>query len=301
MPLRLGVMGAIFDEAGRVLLSKRNDLKVWNLPGGRVDSGETLTDAAAREVREETGIVAHIERAVGLYYAVGWQRLNVLFAGMPVGGQLLGRSVETQASAYVDLAALPRMWGDYLVRDAVAPVRPLPRSVETTPRELRQIRRRLRWRWIRNLLSGRPEPRYPVFQVQACALIWDLAHRRILTLPGQRSQTLPRVTCDGAQAPWQELGVLLQKTCHIAPPLHWVGLWQDAARSRLEFVFAATLPEASLPGGAEWTRLETAALGDRDMLYAQKMKASFASDPVWIILHDDVVGHNARIRPARSG
>src|SRR5215510_14070112 len=98
--LRLGVQGVIVDDDERVLLSRRGDLNIWNLPGGRVDSGENLRDATMREVREETGLVVHLERAVGLYYLQGWNRLNVLYAGWPLQGELQGQTSETKANQF---------------------------------------------------------------------------------------------------------------------------------------------------------------------------------------------------------
>jgi 8-oxo-dGTP diphosphatase len=47
------------DERGRVLLVLRaNDpgRGLWSIPGGRIQPGETARAAAAREVREETGL-----------------------------------------------------------------------------------------------------------------------------------------------------------------------------------------------------------------------------------------------------
>jgi ADP-ribose pyrophosphatase YjhB (NUDIX family) len=51
---------AVFRD-GRVLIVRRaKPPRLWSLPGGAVEAGETLAEAAAREAREETGIEAAI-------------------------------------------------------------------------------------------------------------------------------------------------------------------------------------------------------------------------------------------------
>jgi 8-oxo-dGTP diphosphatase len=61
----LAASAAVFRD-GRVLIAKRaNQPQLWSLPGGRVEPGESLADAARREVREETGVEAEIVAPTG--------------------------------------------------------------------------------------------------------------------------------------------------------------------------------------------------------------------------------------------
>jgi mutator protein MutT len=56
-------VGAVVFVDGRVVLVKRAHEPLageWNLPGGAVETGETLEAACAREVLEETGLVVHV-------------------------------------------------------------------------------------------------------------------------------------------------------------------------------------------------------------------------------------------------
>ena len=52
---------------GRILLVKHTDTDGWYLPGGGVQSGETLGDAIRREAAEETGAVLHELWLFGVY------------------------------------------------------------------------------------------------------------------------------------------------------------------------------------------------------------------------------------------
>lgn len=64
----LAASAVIRDNQKRILLVQRAnppDMGCWTLPGGRVDPGETLEQAAIREVFEETGLVIRIVRELG--------------------------------------------------------------------------------------------------------------------------------------------------------------------------------------------------------------------------------------------
>ncbi len=63
----LATSAAVFRD-GRVLLARRGQrpaLGVWTLPGGRVEAGERLAEAAAREVMEEVGVTCAILGVAG--------------------------------------------------------------------------------------------------------------------------------------------------------------------------------------------------------------------------------------------
>lgn len=73
-PMTLGVRVLVVDAEGRVLLIRHSYLPGWYLPGGGVDAGETLADAAIRELREETGFEAEVVRLIGMYHNVRTSR-----------------------------------------------------------------------------------------------------------------------------------------------------------------------------------------------------------------------------------
>jgi 8-oxo-dGTP pyrophosphatase MutT (NUDIX family) len=57
----------VTDDNGRMLLIRRTDNDNWAVPGGAIDLGESMIDAAVRETIEETGITCEITGLVGIY------------------------------------------------------------------------------------------------------------------------------------------------------------------------------------------------------------------------------------------
>jgi 8-oxo-dGTP diphosphatase len=58
---------ALFNSEGNILLLRRKDNDKWTMPGGTLDFGESLTDCAIREVREETALQIRITGLIGTY------------------------------------------------------------------------------------------------------------------------------------------------------------------------------------------------------------------------------------------
>ncbi len=56
----LTARAVIFNDHGQILLAKRSGQTflsgLWELPGGKLDEGETSAEAMAREIQEETGL-----------------------------------------------------------------------------------------------------------------------------------------------------------------------------------------------------------------------------------------------------
>jgi ADP-ribose pyrophosphatase YjhB (NUDIX family) len=68
--IRLSVSAVVWREAsaGReLLLMRRSDNGHWGLPGGYVEKGESVAEAVAREVFEETGVMIAVGRLIGIY------------------------------------------------------------------------------------------------------------------------------------------------------------------------------------------------------------------------------------------
>ena len=123
---RLGVDIAIINTTGAILLTQREDCAAWCLPGGDVEPGESLVQAAVRECREETGLAIQVLHLVGIYSRPTWPHggnHTVLFAARPVGGGLYPDPTEVLALAFfpADQLPTPIFWGHHnQIRDALA-------------------------------------------------------------------------------------------------------------------------------------------------------------------------------------
>jgi 8-oxo-dGTP pyrophosphatase MutT (NUDIX family) len=93
----------------QVLLVHRRSPRLWALPKGTPDSGETVEETALRETREETGLQVAIERrlqSIRYFFVRGSTRFHKtvhFFLMKPVGGRLEDHDAEFDEVAWVDL------------------------------------------------------------------------------------------------------------------------------------------------------------------------------------------------------
>lgn len=97
----------VLNDAGQFLLIKRTDNSNWSLPGGAMDLGESIGQAAVREVREETGIDCELTGLVGIYtnpnHVLEYtsdgevrQEFSIVFTARALGGEPTPSSESSQ-------------------------------------------------------------------------------------------------------------------------------------------------------------------------------------------------------------
>lgn len=112
-------VGAIIIQDNRVVLVKRAHPPIqgqWSIPGGVLEVGELVREAAIREAREETGLIVEPTHLLGVYdrilrnqeQRVQYHYVLVDFLCRPVGGELQAASdaVEVRWFTREELPAL---------------------------------------------------------------------------------------------------------------------------------------------------------------------------------------------------
>lgn len=83
-----------FVSAAAIVLNDRNEILLirgpergWEMPGGQVEEGESLSQAAIRETKEEAGVDIEIIRFCGIFQNVEQSICNTLFLAKYIGGE----------------------------------------------------------------------------------------------------------------------------------------------------------------------------------------------------------------------
>lgn len=90
---RIGSALLVRDEANRILLGKRNkdpQRGSWIIPGGKIRAFESIAEAAARELREETGLIVEVGEHFNVYEIINppnEHRIVIYSWGKIVGGE----------------------------------------------------------------------------------------------------------------------------------------------------------------------------------------------------------------------
>ena len=112
-------VGVLVRQDNRVLLTQRRyepDTGLWTLPGGLVELGEGIMEAAKRETKEETGLDIEIERLLGVvdkivhdeYGRIRYHYALIDFLAYPVGGEFRMCSTELSAAQWISLDEIDR-------------------------------------------------------------------------------------------------------------------------------------------------------------------------------------------------
>lgn len=132
---KVAVGTIIRDGQGRIVLVRRAidpGLGRWVFPGGYVDRGEPLEEAARREAREECGLDIQLDGLVDIYSYRGRTPIVIVYAASCVSGELAldeesqdGRWFEPSAIPWDELA-FPSTWQalDAYLRGRIFPLAP---------------------------------------------------------------------------------------------------------------------------------------------------------------------------------
>ena len=72
----------VINDENEILLIK-GPRRGWEMPGGQVEEGESIKDAAIRETEEECGVIIEITKFCGVFQNINGSICNTLFLEGP--------------------------------------------------------------------------------------------------------------------------------------------------------------------------------------------------------------------------
>ena len=116
------VAGAVFTINGGIVLLRRGvepSLGKWVFPGGYVDRGESVADAAVRETKEESCLDVRLGSILGVYSYAGSPNVIVVYAAEVTGGELAAGDESVEARTFAPEELPWRELGFDSTRDAL--------------------------------------------------------------------------------------------------------------------------------------------------------------------------------------
>ncbi len=113
---KVAVGTVIRSESGRLVLVRRAiepGYGKWVFPGGYVDRGESLLDAAIREAREESGLEVALDGLVNVYSYPGAALVVIVYAARAIGGCL---AIDDESLESAEFSASDIPWADLAFR-----------------------------------------------------------------------------------------------------------------------------------------------------------------------------------------
>ena len=107
---KLAAVSLVSVDSKLVLVRRAIEPKMgfWSYPGGYVDRGETVEDAAIREVKEETNLDIELTGFIGLYSSSDRPVVVAVYSAIVVGGDL-SAGEEVQEAGLFDPSNVPDM------------------------------------------------------------------------------------------------------------------------------------------------------------------------------------------------
>jgi len=106
----------VLNEQNEILLIKGHR-RGWEMPGGQVEVGESLTEAAVRETMEESGVEIEVTKFCGVFQNVNGSICNTLFLAKAVGGSPIPTDESLESGFFSIQEAIEMVtWGNFRQR-----------------------------------------------------------------------------------------------------------------------------------------------------------------------------------------